>query len=316
MIRSSRLYLPALALLIAGCRAWPGNRALSKSDPGVLVIDGKERTYLLYEPPRLHRAAKAPLVICLHGGGGDGHSMELLTRYGFNVLADIEGFLVVYPDGIRRRWRDGREAEDGIDDVGFLSALIDALVESHNVDPHRVFVTGMSNGAMMSFRLAADLPRKIAGAAPVGASMPAVLKKGGRARRPVPILIIGGVEDPIVPWEGGEIRVLWKSRGRVLSMKETAAFWAENNGCEPHPETALLDDLDPEDCTRVRRDVWRGGEAPVVLLAVEGGGHTWPGGWQYLGRWLVGRTSRDLDACWEIWGFFRHWCSPSKAKER
>jgi polyhydroxybutyrate depolymerase len=238
--------------------------------------------------------------------------MENLTLYGFNVLADRKGFFVVYPDGLDRRWRDGRGAEGEmpageVDDVAFISELIDRLAQTHPIDTSRVFVTGMSNGGMMSFRLAMDLGHKIAAAAPVGTSMPASLARREVKPAPVSMLIIGGVEDPIVPWEGGEIRVLWKRRGRVLSMEDTTAFWADVNRCPGKPESSLLPDVDPSDGTRVKKVIHRGEGGDVILMAIEGGGHTWPGGWQYLGKWLVGRTCRDVDACLEIWSFFSEW---------
>jgi polyhydroxybutyrate depolymerase len=273
-----------------------------------LTAGGLERSYLLYQPPLLAPGAKAPLLLCLHGRGGDAHSMELLTDYGFNLLADREGFFIAYPDGIGRRWRDGRMAVGGrdgggIDDVAFLSALIDELAAKYSIDRSRVYATGMSNGGMMTFRLALDLQDKIAAFAPVGTCMPEVYAARGGDRRPVPMIVVGGDKDPLVPWEGGDIGILWIKRGRVLSMAQTMKFWAGINGSKGEAEKTMLPDLDPDDGTRVRKEVYCGGSAELVLLAMEGGGHTWPGGWQYLSRLLIGRTCRDMDGCWEIWRF-------------
>jgi len=121
-----------------------------------------------------------PLVIVLHGGGGTGEDQVKLTEGGLNTLADKEGFIVVYPDGFDKHWNDGRSGEEtgyrtqeeNIDDVGFISSLISYFIKELNIDPKRVYVTGMSNGAMMSYRLACELTEKIAAVAPVAGNMP------------------------------------------------------------------------------------------------------------------------------------------------
>jgi polyhydroxybutyrate depolymerase len=304
----------ALAALLPACRSHPPNIALGTSEEGTLRHDGRDRRYLLYRSPSLVlTSGKVPLLLALHGRGGDAKSMEYLTAYGFNALADRDGFLVVYPEGERRRWNDGRKVKDvtgeekGIDDVGFLVALIDRIIENLPVDPARVFITGMSNGGFMSHRLAVERPDRIAGAAAVGAAVPEILLLLSRPKVPVPVLMIGGTDDPLVPWEGGTVGRRAFRRGEILSGEESARFWAARNRCAAEPEVTLLPDPDPGDSMRVKRFLFRPGKggADVALYAVEGGGHTWPGGWQYLNRFLIGKTCRDFDACDEIWEFFR-----------
>ena len=300
--------LPAM-VVAPGC-ATPVERPASVT--GSIQWEGLERSYRLHVPPA-RGAGPRPLLIALHGGGGTGEKMERLTRGGFNTLADREGFVVVYPDGVERHWNDGRSKvkyrshREKIDDVGFISALIDHLVRTHDVDKRRVYVTGMSNGAMMSNRLACELTDKLAAIAPVAGTMPATLGPRCRPSRPIPVLMIANTHDPMMPWKGGEAHFRRLKFGQVWSVKQTLGFWVRRNGCRPLPHEGWLPDKDPDDGTRVRRYLYHGckADAEVMLYAVINGGHTWPGGYQYLPPRVIGRTSRDVDANRLIWDFFR-----------
>jgi polyhydroxybutyrate depolymerase len=254
-----------------------------------------------------------PLVIALHGGGGTGERMERLSLGGFNTLADKEGFVVVYPDGIERHWNDGRGKvryrahREKIDDVGFMSALIDELVKRQNIDDKRVYITGISNGAMLSNRLGCELTGKIAAIAPVAGNMPYDLAPQCSPSEPISVLMISGTEDPMMPWEGGEARFNRSKFGRVLSAAETIKFWVANNRCIPRPVITWEPDKDPQDGTRVRKEAYGGCRkgTEVILYAIEGGGHAWPGGFQYLPERVIGRTSEDIDANDVVWNFFK-----------
>ncbi len=268
---------------------------------------GREREFLLHRPSK--PASPAPLLIVLHGGGGDMKGMKRLTRFAFEKLAEPEGWLVAYPDGTDGHWNDGREneriaARENVDDVGFIASVIDAIDAEVPVDRARVYVTGASNGGMMSNRLAIELSDRIAAAAPVIAQIPAPIASRSRPTRPVPVLIINGTQDTLIPWEGGEPTVLGKKLGRILSTEETVAYWTSQNGCTGRPTVEWLPDRVPDDGTRVCRESYAGA-APVVLYRIEGGGHTWPGGVQYLPEMFIGRTSRDLDATAAIFSFFK-----------
>jgi len=243
--------------------------------------------------------------------------MEKLTRGGFNRLAERDGFVVVYPDGLERHWNDGRGVgayrahRENIDDVGFLTALIDHLARGLPVDRARIYATGISNGGLMSFRLAREAATVIAAIAPVAISMSEQIARMRQPARAVPVLMMPGTQDPLVPYEGGEIgRALARGGpgfGRVIPVAEAVRYWVEHNHCAPLPAVTVEPDRDPLDGTRVRREVYgscRDG-TEVVLYAVEGGGHTWPGGLQYLPERIVGRTSRDINAAEVIWAFFR-----------
>ncbi len=277
-----------------------------------MVCDGLTRTYRIHIPASFSKTLSPPLLLILHGGGGTGKGMVTLTRAGFDSLSDREGFIVVYPDGIEKHWNDGRSKvryrthKEKIDDVGFVSDLIDTLTAQLNIDTRRVYVTGMSNGGLMSFRLALELSDKIAAIAPVTASL-IVEFKDARPARPMPVLIMNGTKDPLVPWSGGNIGILLIKVGKVLSTMETVDFWAENNECPSQPTTLLLPDKDPKDGSRVTVETYGWGEdsTEVVLYRIEGGGHTWPGGWQYLSKRVIGKTCRDISACEVIWEFFK-----------
>ena len=197
--------------------------------------DSLKRSFRIHTPSDFNRNEQLPLVIALHGRGGNARSMILLTRKGFNRLSERDRFLVVYPDGIDRNWNDGRMDEeandrahrDNIDDVGFISALIDSLITDYNVDPKRIYVTGISNGAIMSYRLACELSDKITAIAPVDGNMPLYILPGCSPSRPISVLAINSTDDPLVPYNGGEIHgsIRRIKLGKVLSADESVMFW-------------------------------------------------------------------------------------------
>lgn len=300
----------ALMLVIVGCLR--ANNVYSASDHSESIMSsGLKRTYFIHIPPSSNESQPRPLVILLHGAGGTGKGMVKLTKGGLNTLSDQDGFIVVYPDGIEKRWNDGREGsrnkanDQNVDDVRFISDLIDKLTEQFNIDPHRVYVSGMSNGAMMSYRLAVELSEKIAAIAPVVGNMPVGLS--GVPKRPMSVLIINGLKDPLIPWEGGYVHFRKFKQGKVLSTAETVEFWVKHNQCSPAPFTTYEPDKDPNDGTLVRKEIYGSGleGTEVILYAVEGGGHTWPGGLQYLPERTIGKTSRDINANEIIWNFFK-----------
>jgi polyhydroxybutyrate depolymerase len=219
-----------------------------------IIVDGVEREYYVHAPESYDGSEPVPLVLALHGGGGNAEKMDKLT--GFNDVADREGFIVVYPEGVNKHWNDGRE---------------------------NVFAAVAGVAAQVSTALEEKYP-------PEG---------------PVAVMMVLGDEDPLVPYEGGEVQIFGIKRGEVLSAEESVAMWTENNGCSGAPETTYYDDIDGDDGSVVRRDEYVSDiGADVVLLTVEGGGHTWPGGRQYLPAKVVGETNRDISASDVIWEFF------------
>jgi polyhydroxybutyrate depolymerase len=311
-----RLVFPAVAILLLILVLVPailrGQGVVGGTGSGdkarSLVSGGLKRTFLLHVPPGLDRSQPTPLVIVLHGGGGTGSKVARLTR--FSDEADREGFIVVYPDAINNHWNDGRNVarfrsqRENIDDVGFIATLIDRLAGQLNIDTSRVYVSGMSNGAMMSYRLACDLSAKIAAAAPVAGSMAEDLPDSCPPGKPVPLLAINGTEDPLVPYEGGGVGQLAK-RGVVIPVAKSIDFWVARDQCSKTPVVTDLPYRDPNDGIKVRRTEYSGGRegSEVILYTVEGGGHTWPGGAERPERF--GRRSEDFSATEVIWEFFK-----------
>jgi len=314
------------ALLLLGSAALAGDGVAAQQAESAtrsITWAGLERTYRIHVPTVRERDKPVPLVIVLHGGGGTGKRMEKLALGGLTKLSEQEGFVVVYPDGIEKHWNDGRAKvkyrahRDKIDDVGFIAALIDQLAKGYEIDRQRVYITGISNGGMMSNRLACELTDKIAAMAPVAANMPADLVSHCAPSRPVSVLMISGTDDSMMPWAGGEAHFLRLKFGKVLSAKDTIRFWAAHNRCSATPTVTWEPDADREDGTRVRKETYHGCKdgVEVVLYAIEGGGHTWPGGFQYLPKIVVGKTSRDVDANRVIWRFFgKHGMKPQERR--
>ncbi|MFL5349024.1 MAG: alpha/beta hydrolase family esterase [Hyalangium sp.] len=301
-----------LALMLSACAGAhaPCRRSDAPcSGTGTLEQGGRTRTFLYHLPPQVK--PQAPLVVSLHGRLGQGQSQAKLT--GFDAVADAAGFIVVYPDGVDRSWADGRGKtpadRQGVDDVGFLTALVDHFIAQFGVDRRRVYATGMSNGAMMSYRLACERADRFAAIGPVAGLMPERLSASCSPARPVPLITFVGTEDPLVPFQGGQVS---GDRGPVLSETEALARWAGLNGCKGPPAVTPEPDRVPGDGTRIRREALgacRNG-SEVVFYVVEGGGHTWPGGVQYLPRRLIGRTSQELDASRALWEFFQRFQLP------
>jgi len=269
-----------------------------------MTAAGETRSYLLHIPPGFDASIQTPLVIVLHGATGTGKRISVVS--GFNETAERHGFVIAYPDGAGGYWNDGRETAGQADDVGFISALIDLLTPELNIDPNRIYVSGISNGAMMTLRLACELSGKIAAIAPVAGTMPESIALVCVPEYPVPVIMFHGTEDTFLPYQGGELG--GRAPATMLSVSRTAETWAELNGCDTKPKTTIFPVRDPSDGTQVRLDAYSGSEpgAEVHLYTIYGGGHTWPAGRnsQLLN---LGRTSREIRATDVIWEFFsRH----------
>lgn len=267
-----------------------------------LAVGGRERSYLVHD---FSRGRPAPLVFVLHGGGGNAANAVRMT--GFDRIGRREGLIVVYPNGTAARprvplltWNAGHccasAMKGGVDDVAFVDAIIGRMVASGHADPARVYVTGLSNGAMMAHRLGRELSTKIAAIAPV---VGALFGDEGPPRAPVPALIVVGADDSTVPGAGGPLSVRaigGRAADRdVAPAIEQARYWAKANGCRASTTTR-----GPASTVTEWRDCASG--APVVFHEVKGNGHAWPGG--QPGRAGADVPSQAFDASDAIWSFF------------
>jgi len=267
-----------------------------------------DRDYLLYTPRSYSSDSPAALVVVLHGGHGDAERVAEQT--GFMPIADREGFLVVYPEAHDDHWNDGRSTTvSEFDDVAYITAVVDDIAAKRAVDPARVFVAGISNGGMMTQRLACDATEKFAAFASVVANLPVGRKSVCEPSRPVSIMLINGTADPLMPYRGGEIK---KGRragqgGTVLSAPETAEFWATVSGCSVSSASTKLPDKDTKDGSTVNKTQFgqcKGGTS-VVFYSIDGGGHAWPGSpVKPRATRLTGKMNNDVSASDLIWGFF------------
>lgn len=313
---------PIFAAILCGLIFWSGFLNASAEElqavEKTIAHEGRERTYFVFAPEELKEGAA--LVMVLHGGGGDGRQMERYSQ--FTPLAAKEKFVVVYPQAVGRNWNDGRNAkaikaqQEKIDDVGFLRAVVEEVSREHKIDRKHVFWTGISNGAIMSHRMAAEASDLVAAIAPVVGGMAPDVFENFKPKRPISILIIQGEKDPLVPLNGGRIAGRGRlDRGSVVSTEETLAKYLELNGSKGEPvESAIDGDPNDETSVVVKKYPDGAGGAKTHYYLIKNGGHAWPGRPPYAPQSLIGVASRDFDASEVIWEFFKSLRSSSEPR--
>lgn len=291
--------IPLVLILLIGV----GGQAQANT----LEFDGVTREYLLHVPDTVQQPA--PLVIALHGGGGT--AVQFRAETDFDSLADQNGFIVVYPQGFNREWNERRGSgmnrrSSSEDDVGFISALIDHLASQYPIDLDRVYAMGMSNGGFMSLRLGCDLSERLAGIGVVAAELTEDMAAECNPTRDMRVAIMNGTDDPLIPYEGGEVRIAGVYRGEVAGTDFTIDHWLGWNDCDvAHFDHTLIDDH-PRDETSVEITDWQGcaSFSAVRLYRIVGGGHTLPVGREFLPHALFGTVSREIHAPTELWAFW------------
>ncbi len=279
-----------------------------------LTVDRLERTYILHVPPAANEPL--PLIIVLHGTYGTGRKMQV--ELGFDPYADQRGFYVAYPDAYQKpgeretaRWNDGRGTLEsslaGIDDVKFLVSMVDDIAAQVPLDRSRVFVTGASNGGMMTYRLGCETSGVFAGIAPVIGDIPEPIFDSCNPSAPLNVLAINGDSDPFVPFDGGEVcsdtPSIFCEGGWVKSQPESLAKFAAANGCD----LALQSDTLPivvDDGTFIEQQTYTNcsSKAQVMAYIVHNGGHTWPPRESQVQA--GGQATANLDATQVIVDFF------------
>jgi polyhydroxybutyrate depolymerase len=318
--------LARLSAIAIACLLWVAPPPAVSAEGRVATVtvrhDGLKRTALVRIPPQVAEQRPLPLVLNFHGGAGNAVTEQRYVR--MDALADREGFILVYPNGtgvLEDRlltWNAGTccglAARENVDDVGFVRALLDELARRLPVDSSRVYATGLSNGAMMSYRLAAELSDRIAAIAPVaGASaMPRF-----HAKRMVPILHVHSVDDPRALYKGGLGPPFPFTNVRVMHqpVEEVLSHWAAFGGC--NPKAVLREERrgtagTPSAEHTAKLYVYTGCRdgTEVALWQLTGVGHVWPGAEPNFLPRLLGPGTDVIDANEEIWRFFRGYHLP------
>jgi polyhydroxybutyrate depolymerase len=256
-----------------------------------IYVGRDARTFRLHVPSSYDPTAATPVVLNFHGFGSNGEQQDQLS--GMSAKADQSGFVAVHPEGLGdpQSWNAGNccgfAQETNVDDVSFVNAMLDELEARLCVDPHRIFVTGMSNGAFFAERLGCELASRVAAIAPVAGVL---VEPTCSPTRPVPVMEFHGTLDPLEPFEGDPAIGL-------PSAPDDFADWAMRDGC-PDELTQTYDDRDSE-CASFERCAEG---TQVTLCTIQGGGHTWPGGEPL--PWL-GYTTPYLSATEAMWAFFQ-----------
>ncbi len=268
---------------------------------GSLTHAGRVRAYTVHFPPALALERRYPLIIVLHGGGGNRHNAAQMS--GMNALADQGNFIVVYPDGTGRledkllTWNAGNccgyALDNNVDDVGFIRALIEKFERDPHINPKQIYVTGMSNGGMMAYRLACELADKIAAIAPVAGALNVECKPTA----PVSVIAFHGMADQHVLFEGGVPIVQADPHPREdKSVAYAMNFWAQHNRCAAIPTRDERGNIVHDTYTNCANGT------AVELYAIKGEGHTWPGGKSWLGG---DPPTQEISATKVMWEFFK-----------
>lgn len=282
----------ALAQVVGCC---PG---LTES---TLVHDNQNRTYCLHEPANVTRPSSQPLplVVVLHGAWNDGCDVARMSE--FNDKADSNGFLVAYPNStgilLSRTWNAGvccpPATDNGVDDVGFVDAVIAEIENAHNdVDSDRIYIAGFSNGAMLAYEIAHQLPGRVAAIAAVAGTMEVASRP---QVSPVSVVVVHGDDDGRVDYDGGDFSSPFGSE-TYPTVQEVVDFWVSNNSCSPVVSLPAVGSA----TVMFYQDNTNGKD--VMLYRVGGGNHSWPGGQSVS---AVGQTPvQDVPATDLIWDFF------------
>ena len=264
-------------------------------EKGSFEFDGQEREHLVFIPDNYTDAKSYPLVIFLHGYGGNGQGGMEYSQ--FNQVGNTYNFLIVYPSGIPN-WNSGigdnpTSSTPDVNDVGYIDALIDTLSDSFNIDLGRIYATGFSNGGFMAYKLACQLSHRIAAVASVSGVMSTSTLDKCNPSRAIPVLHIHGTKDNMVFIDGLKE---WRS------VEETVRYWTNFNNCDISEMTVLQDSDPTDDCTVEKYSYTNcTNNSNVTYYKVINGGHTWPGAYPIIYQ----NTNKDMDASIEIWNFFK-----------
>jgi polyhydroxybutyrate depolymerase len=268
---------------------------------------------MIHLPPSFRPGKSYPVVLAFHGGGGE--YKKVIRYYHLNNLADADEFIVVYPNAIHHAWTlNGvssrvRSMDPTVDDVHFISVLLDILIQEYQVDSSHVFCTGISRGGIFSLYLAWQLSSRIQAIAPVCASIPRNIFEGYHFSHPIPVMLINGTGDPLIDYNGGPGKLNTRNAGSdqadMLPTEELVKKLLDINHCNPTATIKAIPDSDPEDGCQATEYDYVGPHSKIAFIKIINGGHSWPGGIQYLPKSLIGWVCKDFYDEDKIMAFFK-----------
>lgn len=277
-----QIILVVLSLLILQISA--------KSQAGLVKVGDERRQFIVYQPPSIDDSTPVPLLFNFHGYGMTSGEQMMYSKT--NELAEKNGFIVVYPQGIDNDWNVGfdQDYDNGSKDVDFVEVLIEKLAKHYPVDTNQVFAIGLSRGGFFVQRLAAELSNKIHGIVSVGAPMPVEVHKRMPSKIAMKAMYVHGDADEIVAMDG--------DKEHYLSVQESIDFWEKSNKISKEK----VFDEDSNDGTSAKL-ISHKGKAKIAMLLIENGGHTWPGADPFNIGLPLGKTTQDLDFNEVFWDF-------------
>ncbi len=269
----------------------------------IMRYGGLDRKYMYYIPESYNPKSKTPIVFFIHGMGASAQIAVNVVGPQFNARAERDKAIVIYPDAYMKHWNDmlggSYPLTEMVDDVGYISSLIDIFVKDFKADPRRVYISGSSNGGMMTYRLSVAIPEKITAIAPfISDISPNVAAQFPKAP-PLPIIMTNGTADPTIKWEGGIVKVTGNTE--LLSTEKNVEYWRIRNGAKAEPEVTELADLDPNDKSTAVKYVYQG-KYPVVLYKIVGGTHQHPSIKQGA-KALANGQNGDYNSFETVWDF-------------
>lgn len=285
-----------------------------KLDLAFIKHDRDERSYYFHLPNNTKPKEKTPLLIALHSELNRNKGIGYAQETGYHYLADIENFVVVFPNSLGFHWNDGRDykspmgrAHTTVDDLGFIQRIIKHFVKEYNVNPQKIYIEGNSSGGMMSYYFSCHYAARLTAMAATNANMPQKIKRDCLPRFPLPTLIINGDNDPIMPWKGGLVRIGTKTYGEVMSTFETFDFWAKNAKCIGTIEKNIMPQKEENSSTAIKKYTYnncnRGTD--ITLYEIINGGHIRPGELNLGNVSYLGQRNRDIETSIEVWNFFK-----------
>lgn len=271
----------------------------------------KQRRYILHLPKIYDGIKEVPLVIFLHGAGGNSENAQSFTN--FNQVSNDNGFLVAYPQGLFERnpngfvWAAARglPADSlGIDDVGFIDTLVTILKGQYKINAKKVFICGFSNGGFLVQRIAFEKNQQFAAFGSLGATMNQNKYGSKDPGRAIPMMFVLGSSDPLVPYNGGIAGV--NTTLPIVGIEKAVSFWVTNNNCQTAIPSADLPNKSTNDNSTVTVYEYTNGScnSKVKFYKINGGGHTWPGV-KLIRQTPRGETNLDISAGQELWDFFK-----------